>query len=749
MQKNNLYYPFIFFVFLSLYSTNRSIAQINYNATTLNTPISLEHYIEIFEDTTAQMSLEQVKNNTFSPMSAQQKLNEQHVYWGRVRFKNTTDYDQHYVFYIGAINYVDFYTFENNQLIKTEKAGRLVSSEQKEINRERSAQVLLNVKKNSTQTYYFKFWNVDARTLELKPMLYNNMDWEKQFAQRNLFLGLFHGILLLLVFYQLAAFFYTSQWSYWHLAMYMLSFSLYSLTIQSLLSETLFQSVPALNEYVMMSLFPLMGHFYLLFTMHFLRTKAQYPTWHRIFTLFLYLFIPLLTLISLSSIITTKLGWFLNYIRLYYLVLVILFTPFLTMLIVRRKNNENDLFIIANVQLTVMVLIQLFITFQNESSRLGMGTANAGVVIQNIIFTIAIARNVQILEAKRKKTQEENFRIIAEQKEVLEQTVLERTQDILERNAELKQQQEEILTQRDFIEQKNQQLNKQNDRLVSSESILRKYLEKLKESELALKKTNEELKATTHQIQSSIRSAQTIQQATLPHKAKIQKLFDDYFIIYKPKDVVSGDFYWVSQHNHKTLLIAADCTGHGVPGAFMTLIATNLLDKIIRIWQIEDPAEILTQLHQEVQTVLRQKETNNNNGMDITVLQIQPQERQSMVTFVGAKQNLFYFDSQTKTLDELKGTRKSIGGEQNEEKIFENQQIHLSKGSILYIGSDGLEDQNDYKRRRLGRDKLRKVIEELTHLPMQEQQTEIEAMLKNHMEGTEQRDDILWIGIKL
>ncbi|NJL14364.1 MAG: SpoIIE family protein phosphatase [Microscillaceae bacterium] len=198
------------------------------------------------------------------------------------------------------------------------------------------------------------------------------------------------------------------------------------------------------------------------------------------------------------------------------------------------------------------------------------------------------------------------------------------------------------------------------------------------------------------------------------------------------------------------VLVAADCTGHGVPGAFMTLIGNTLLDKIVRVWKITEPAQILERLHEEVQIVLRQKETQNNNGMDATVLRWKKLPNDHFkVDFAGAKQNAYYFEANQSPLLSLKGSRKSIGGLQNEQIHFEQVALALPAHTVFYIGSDGLVDQNDARRRRFGEKKLTEVLEKHRLEPLSAQKEALTKALASYQEAQPQRDDILWLGLCL
>jgi serine phosphatase RsbU (regulator of sigma subunit)/PAS domain-containing protein len=287
-------------------------------------------------------------------------------------------------------------------------------------------------------------------------------------------------------------------------------------------------------------------------------------------------------------------------------------------------------------------------------------------------------------------------------------------QEILVQNEEMHQQQEEILAQRDFIEKKNAELEERD-----------------------------------RQIRSSINAAMTIQEAILPYKAKLDHLLGEHFVIYSPKDMVSGDFYWLNEAEGHTILAAVDCTGHGVPGAFMSLIGNTLLDKIVRVWNITDPAEVLTRLHEEVRTVLRQEETKNNNGMDMVLISFQRSQNQTQLAFCGAKNSLYYILPQGQEVLELKGDRRAIGGEQNENKQFYTQHLTLPPGTLVYLGSDGIEDQNNLKRKKFGARYLRQILLENAQSPLHVQKLQLGAALAEHMAGTAQRDDMLLIGFKI
>lgn len=286
--------------------------------------------------------------------------------------------------------------------------------------------------------------------------------------------------------------------------------------------------------------------------------------------------------------------------------------------------------------------------------------------------------------------------------------------EITTRNEELQQQQEELASQRDFIVEKNEVLERQS-----------------------------------RQIQMSINAALTIQKAILPYQKKLDTLLKDYFVLYRPKDVVSGDFYWLNEVDGKTIFVVADCTGHGVPGAFMTLIGNTLLDKIVRVWKIINPADVLETLHREVVTVLRQRYTGNSNGMDAVVIQVQNGAYPLQVTLASAKMPILCKRKEGGVLERIKGDRRHIGGIQKGEKRFTNKTIELHLGDMIYAGSDGYIDQCNHSRKSFGTRRFMELINQVSELPLASQQQQFEQAMDNYMEGVAQRDDILLIGVRV
>ena len=264
--------------------------------------------------------------------------------------------------------------------------------------------------------------------------------------------------------------------------------------------------------------------------------------------------------------------------------------------------------------------------------------------------------------------------------------------------------------------------------------------------------------AKNHQITGSIRYAQTIQQAILPTKQQVATYFPENFVLYQPKDVVSGDFYWLSVSKNKETQITEniffgtmDCTGHGVPGAFMSMIGNTLLNKIVANNPTILPAQLLEELHQEIQIALHQKDDEaNKDGMDTCLVKFIYNAKTSLpeVFFAGAKRPLYVIKANGE-LVEYKGSRKSIGGQQKEGAYFENKTVGIAKNDTLILATDGYIDQNDNHRSSMGSNVFKQILLEIAkQTPEQQKQTLIEK-LKKHQQDEEQRDDITVVGLKI
>lgn len=262
-------------------------------------------------------------------------------------------------------------------------------------------------------------------------------------------------------------------------------------------------------------------------------------------------------------------------------------------------------------------------------------------------------------------------------------------------------------------------------------------------------KQKAEIELQNIEITDSINYAKRIQTSILPDFNRLKESFNDAFIFFRPRDIVSGDFYWFDKlDDERIILVCADSTGHGVPGAFMSMIGSTLLQDIVSRQRISKPSEILMLLDNQIFTTLnRNLELGvSNDGMDLVVCEINPAKRH--FRFASAMRPvIIVMDGESYY---IKGNRCSVGGESVIEKYFDDQEYYLNEGDAVYMFSDGLPDQfggTDGKKMKIAR--LKKIIEDVVDLPMDGQKEIITKFYDEWKGENDQVDDILLIGFKM
>ena len=272
--------------------------------------------------------------------------------------------------------------------------------------------------------------------------------------------------------------------------------------------------------------------------------------------------------------------------------------------------------------------------------------------------------------------------------------------------------------------------------------------EQLQKEKEVVESQNLEIEKKNKHITDSINYAKRIQGAVLPPNELIKQVLPQSFVYFNPRDIVSGDFYWVSQFEDKILYAAADCTGHGVPGAFMSLVGHNLLDKIVNEYQIGTPAKLLDKLSQEIVSVLRQDQDSGvKDGMDISVCAIDFSQKK--LEFAGAYNPLFI--ARKGELIELDGDRIPIGKSYTgKQEFYKHYDFDLEEGDCLYTFSDGYVDQIGGKNgKKLMFKRFRKLILEIADMPIDKQEARLAQAMKNWKGDYIQYDDMIIFGVKI
>lgn len=286
-----------------------------------------------------------------------------------------------------------------------------------------------------------------------------------------------------------------------------------------------------------------------------------------------------------------------------------------------------------------------------------------------------------------------------------------------------------------------------------NQKALQEYLERqLEERTREVIHQKEEIEIKNRDITDSINYAQRIQASILPPIRRLHETFSGSFVFYQPRDIVSGDFYWYDKiDDERFIIVCADSTGHGVPGAFMSMIGTTLIKDICLREDVQTPSDVLQTLDNEVREALNQnKETDgSNDGMDIIVAEINLKTNKFMVSSAMRPVILYIGGEQVY----VKGSRSSVGGQLDDtsaEKDFTNDEFDLKKGDIIYMFSDGYPDQfGGPLGRKFKMVRLKNLLRDIHDKPMEEQYNYVKSNFFLWKEDLEQVDDVLFMGIKI
>lgn len=284
------------------------------------------------------------------------------------------------------------------------------------------------------------------------------------------------------------------------------------------------------------------------------------------------------------------------------------------------------------------------------------------------------------------------------------------------------------------------------------EHQLIKYQKEL-ERQLALRtkevvEQKEEIEEINKDLTDSINYAKRIQRSILPEEELFSNRFDEHFIFYNPKDIVSGDFYWIKDINNKTVVVCGDCTGHGVPGGFMSMISLMLIYETTQLKGILDPGLILKDLNTNIVNVLKQNDDfgSNKDGMDVSICVIDWDNMKMQVA--GAMRPTYIYREQMQHV--IKGDRFSIGGTLVKDKFFETNEFELKTGDVIYMFSDGYPDQfGGENKRKLKITGFNELLDQVSHLPLKQQKKEISDFYFQWKGDNFQMDDVLVMGIKI
>jgi serine phosphatase RsbU (regulator of sigma subunit) len=571
----------------------------------------------------------------------------------------------------------------------------------------------LNFESGETKVIYaYLHCNGEATSFPVK--VWTKQDYLRNNYEEQLALGIYYGIVLFVFFFSAFLWLIVKEGYQLYYFLYIIGVAIFQFSLDGFAFEFLWPN----NIWFANHVIPLSGSFtimaLILFVVSLLKTKIHTPIIHKILMVLLFVDVALFVLSFLPNPFYSIGLMGLNFIAVPINVLILISA----IICYRMGMNTAKYFLVAFSLLILGILAALFKNFGIlPRVFLTEYSIQMGSAIELIMLSLALAENVKLLKSEKEEAQnllleelKEKSKMQALANAALEQKVLDRTA--------------EIQLQKEVIEEKNKD------------------------------------------ITASITYALKIQEAILPREEELKASLNEYFVFYKPRDIISGDFYWFSKKDNLIFIAAADCTGHGVPGALMSMLGNSFLNEIVNESNIYNPAEILDLLRLKVIKTLRQRETNTKDGMDIALCVINTQLQE--VNFAGAFNPVYITTSVNdkalkdfevhvnefipeKYLKIMPADRFPVGiveGQQNDK--FTNKKYHYHPGDCLYLFSDGLADQfggaqgKKYKTKQL-KDLLLKV----SKLEMDYQLLSIREDFENWKGAHEQVDDILMIGIKL
>jgi serine phosphatase RsbU (regulator of sigma subunit)/tetratricopeptide (TPR) repeat protein len=285
--------------------------------------------------------------------------------------------------------------------------------------------------------------------------------------------------------------------------------------------------------------------------------------------------------------------------------------------------------------------------------------------------------------------------------------------------------------------------------LIAIVVVYRSYKQN-KRNALELQDKNKVIEEKNKEITDSINYARLIQQSLLASESILHQNLKEHFVLYKPKDIVSGDFYWAHESSNGFLIAAVDCTGHGVPGAFMSLIGKENLDKAVKTE--DSPGKILAELNRNVKNSLKQNQENGSrDGMDAALLKIKTIDADSAeVRYSGANRPLYILKNESGLITEIKPTKQAIGGFTPDNQLYEEHTAILNTNDMVFMCSDGYADQfGGTHSKKLSTKRFKELLISLHHQSPQKQKEALDAYFNDWKGNQEQLDDILVIGIKI
>ncbi|NJL13556.1 MAG: SpoIIE family protein phosphatase [Microscillaceae bacterium] len=630
-------------------------------------------------------------------------------YWTRFRIESRLAYDRDWILFLGYVSEADVFIVYENGTYERKKTGFLVPNHEQDPNEGPEPKVRITLRAGQINEVYVRFQNV-VYPPEITPVLQAMSAWQAQMNQTNLIQGFFQGLLALMFLYNLFLAISLRDRTYFAFVMYVLLIAVYFFNEYGYLEEYFLRDQP-LVSFHLANLVYVAAVYYVQFNRRFLNIPQDYPGWDRLVVVWYMVSIvfavllPVLSVLDFESYMLAR-----NAYHVFYALALILFI----FAVLWMNSAVANLFVLGNF---CILAGATFIIMGNVGIiPFSLYYLLFGIVSQLFVFTMALSYRFRrsIWEAQQAQDElidqlQENQRLQAQINQELEEKVTERTREIAQKN-------EEIETQNEILQARSGELEKAYSK-----------------------------------IQDSVRYAQRLQSAILGNEREIVSHFKDGFILFLPRDMVSGDFYWSSKIGHLRILIAADCTGHGIPGALMAVLGNSVLNDVVNEEHVTSPDEILYELDKKVVYTLQKQSVGPQpkDGMDIVVLTYD--EISATLRYAGAKNPLYYVRDYQ--IHQVPASNFPIGIYTNPNpKHFELHEFQAREGDIFYLTTDGFQDQfggMEAQTRKYLKKRFRELLLRHSHLPMAEQKKRLLEEFEFWKGKHPQTDDVLIVGIQI
>ncbi len=563
----------------------------------------------------------------------------------------------------------------------------------------------INLHPGEQQSLYLKVRIPDLKTYnisrDLKFRIHNySLFLEKEFSSR-FFHSLLLGLLLFSAFLNLILGISLKRSSFISLFLYLLSLLFFSFSYLGFYDEFIIRKL--LRIPLGMPVYFLTLIFFLQVSKKYLQLDKNLPGWNTMTNVVMFFLALSIPYYYLTVYIERFYNSFLAFSSLFFFVIAAIMGV-IESIILFRKEPKAKFFLIANLVVVVSLGINLFL-----DNRFPVVI---GSVIQGFIFTIGLAEEIKILDKQKLKFQQSYI-------------------NQLEVNLKLK---DNLTTElENKVEKRTHELRHANSALMEKNTVVEQQ--------------KELLEIRNKEIKDSIEYAKRIQNASFPSRRIIEKLSNDYFILYEPRDIVSGDFYWFGEVDDKIIIIAADSTGHGVPGAFMSMYGIAFLNEIVNKQKIYRPNEILDTLREKITGSLNRgdDEFETMDGMDMSVLTFDKVKKR--VFFAGAFNSLYLIRNEE--LQIVRADKMPVAYYQKMDS-FTLHEIELKKDDIYYIFTDGFIDQfGGSLGKKFLTKRLKDILLDIHPLSMPEQYKHLTASFKDWKGDYFQVDDVLMIGLRM